>query len=200
MTAEGGKRGSGTNHSRAGRHHRPGCRCHRQCGQQYLAGWWRRGRCDSPRGGAGTGQGMHGARRLRDRHGQSHRGLPAAGSPRHPHGRPEVLGIPRRGRACACPLPRVVHGCGSRSRSDKHRLSRHLLRGVRLGSSQRCTDRDAGRSRIAATGAGSARGDVCVVQRRGLRRLSTSLRRGVTPSHPREQRECDESPCPCSPP
>ena len=72
--------------------------------------------------------------------------------------------------------------------------------GCKPGSSQRCTDRDAGRPRIAATSAGSARGDVCLVQRRGLRRLSTSLRRGMTPSHPREQRECDESPCPCSPP
>ena len=34
--------------------------------------------------------------------------------------------------------------------------------GVRLGSSQRCTDRDAGRPRTAATSAGTARGDVCL--------------------------------------
>ncbi len=57
--------------------------------------------------------------------------------------------------ACTClPAPMHRRWLRLRSRSDKHRLSRHLLRCVRLGSSQRCTDRDAGRPRIAATSAG----------------------------------------------
>ena len=82
----------------AGRHHHPSGRRNRERGERVAARWWRRGRCDSSRRGAGAAARMPADRRMPDRRCEAHQRLPPSGEVRHPYG---GTGVARRhaGRA-----------------------------------------------------------------------------------------------------
>ena len=90
------------------RHHQDKRRCDRQCRQAFVAGRGRRGRRDTPGGGAGFAGRVRQAGRLRGRPGQDHRRPPAAGSSRDPYGGAGVAGRrEQRGGEAGFLLPRV---------------------------------------------------------------------------------------------
>ena len=90
------------------RHHQDKRRCDRQCRQAFVAGRGRRGRRDTPSGGAGFAGRVRQAGRLRGRPGQDHRRPPAAGSSRDPYGGAGVAGRrEQRGGEAGFLLPRV---------------------------------------------------------------------------------------------
>ena len=90
------------------RHHQDKRRCDRQCRQAFVAGRGRRGRRDTPGGGAGFAGRVRQAGRLRGRPGQDHRRPPAAGSSRDPYGGAGVAGRQeQRGGEAGFLLPRV---------------------------------------------------------------------------------------------
>ena len=109
------------------RHHDACRRRHRERREPLAARRRRRGRRDPSRGRTGAARRMPHARRLRDRLGEDHARLPAAGEARHPRGRPGVAGRRSRTRTrCSPPAtaPRSISQPATSSPRSPSRRSR----------------------------------------------------------------------------